>query len=260
MGVTHSAFSASHADAALRFVGKSTDPKPGEPGSKFPYPPNASVFREIDGSYALWMFDAEDLVWVRQPKSYIEVDPTLTIEGAAADAKAVGEALQKQGGIAKEVVFLLQPNSWQEGEDERYPFYSDLIDEDVTEEMRPDALLDEDSFGAASAARVCPAIRSYEGYVRFLAKTQPTEKISGVLYLLTKGGSGGGGGGEYTLPTATETRLGGVKIGTGLDVEVDGTAFINREEVAIDVTPIVIDEASSTDSDVEDMIDDVFGE
>ena len=34
---------------------------------------------------------------------------------------------------------------------------------------------------------------------------------------------GGGGGGGYTLPTATATRLGGVKVGQNLTVEADGT-------------------------------------
>ena len=32
-----------------------------------------------------------------------------------------------------------------------------------------------------------------------------------------------GGGGGYTLPTATASRLGGVKVGSGLSVEEDGT-------------------------------------
>lgn len=35
--------------------------------------------------------------------------------------------------------------------------------------------------------------------------------------------SHGGGGGGYTLPTATTTRLGGVKVGAGLSVAADGT-------------------------------------
>lgn len=35
--------------------------------------------------------------------------------------------------------------------------------------------------------------------------------------------TGGGGGGSYVLPTATENRLGGIKVGTGLEVEEDGT-------------------------------------
>ncbi|MBO7323306.1 MAG: hypothetical protein J6U51_06975, partial [Bacteroidales bacterium] len=35
--------------------------------------------------------------------------------------------------------------------------------------------------------------------------------------------NGNGGGGSYTLPTATESRLGGVKIGSGITVQNDGT-------------------------------------
>lgn len=34
---------------------------------------------------------------------------------------------------------------------------------------------------------------------------------------------GGGGGGSYVLPTATANRLGGVKVGNGLEVAEDGT-------------------------------------
>ena len=41
--------------------------------------------------------------------------------------------------------------------------------------------------------------------------------------LLAFAKKGGGGGGGYTLPTATASRLGGVKIGSGINVEEDGT-------------------------------------
>lgn len=34
--------------------------------------------------------------------------------------------------------------------------------------------------------------------------------------------SGGGGGGEYVLPKASATRLGGVKIGSGISIDADG--------------------------------------
>lgn len=37
----------------------------------------------------------------------------------------------------------------------------------------------------------------------------------------------GGGGGSYTLPTATANRLGGVKVGSGLTVENDGTLNVS---------------------------------
>ena len=36
-------------------------------------------------------------------------------------------------------------------------------------------------------------------------------------------GLDGGGGGSYTLPAATASTLGGVKVGTGLTVQEDGT-------------------------------------
>lgn len=39
----------------------------------------------------------------------------------------------------------------------------------------------------------------------------------------TPGGGSGGGGSEYVLPAATANRLGGVKIGKGVNVEADGT-------------------------------------
>ena len=37
------------------------------------------------------------------------------------------------------------------------------------------------------------------------------------------GGSGGGGGGITEIPVATSTTLGGVKIGSNMTVEADGT-------------------------------------
>lgn len=39
--------------------------------------------------------------------------------------------------------------------------------------------------------------------------------------------TGGGGGSGYTLPTATSSRLGGVKIGSGIDVQNDGTISVS---------------------------------
>ena len=41
----------------------------------------------------------------------------------------------------------------------------------------------------------------------------------------------GGGGGGYVLPTATANRLGGVKIGDGINVENDGTISVSGVDV-----------------------------
>lgn len=48
----------------------------------------------------------------------------------------------------------------------------------------------------------------------------PTQ-FTQLLNALNNGG-GGGGGGSYTLPIASDTVLGGVKIGNGLSIENDG--------------------------------------
>lgn len=44
-------------------------------------------------------------------------------------------------------------------------------------------------------------------------------------------GQSGGGGGGYVLPTATANRLGGVKIGEGINVENDGTISVSGVDV-----------------------------
>lgn len=51
-------------------------------------------------------------------------------------------------------------------------------------------------------------------------------KLSGTYVVIGKIGAadeGGGGGGTYVLPVATDTRLGGIKVGNGLTVQEDGT-------------------------------------
>ena len=47
-----------------------------------------------------------------------------------------------------------------------------------------------------------------------------------LLNALNNGG-GGGGGGSYTLPIASESVLGGVKVGNGLSIENDGKLNVN---------------------------------
>ena len=47
-----------------------------------------------------------------------------------------------------------------------------------------------------------------------------------LLNALNNGG-GGGGGGSYTLPIASNSVLGGVKVGNGLSIENDGTLNVN---------------------------------
>ena len=57
--------------------------------------------------------------------------------------------------------------------------------------------------------------------------------MDATLALLSSSGNGQtGGGGTYVLPVATETTLGGVKIGEGLTVTPDGTASVEGVPIA----------------------------
>lgn len=66
------------------------------------------------------------------------------------------------------------------------------------------------------------------------------------------GGGSGGGGGTYVLPTATGDRLGGVKIGGGIDVEEDGTISTNVESTAEHAADIAEESIASTENDFTD--------
>lgn len=60
--------------------------------------------------------------------------------------------------------------------------------------------------------------------MRLLPFLKPTKGVQ-----IAGGGfpDSGGGGGSYTLPPATDTTLGGVKIGSGVNVTSDGTISVN---------------------------------
>lgn len=51
----------------------------------------------------------------------------------------------------------------------------------------------------------------------------------------------------YSLPAATQSVLGGVKIGSGIEIQNDGVISVNRESIA------------ASDEEVRAMLTDVFG-
>ena len=58
-------------------------------------------------------------------------------------------------------------------------------------------------------------------------------------------GNGGGGGGSYVLPAATENTLGGVKVGSGITVQPDGTISAEGGSGVLVVNSLSSSEASN---------------
>lgn len=123
--------------------------------------------------------------------------------------------------------------AWEEDEtaENSYPYRADVEIPAVSALHYPFVSMEPASLDVADGCGLCPTVESMSGALRFRAKKAPEEEIRGTVLLVTQGGGTAGGGGDYILPTATEFRLGGVKVGNGLNVEPDGTLSVNQEKV-----------------------------
>ncbi|MBQ9720314.1 MAG: hypothetical protein IJV64_06420 [Oscillospiraceae bacterium] len=197
----------------------------------------------------------------------INYAPKQIFENTVANRRDLENLQDVVAGIGSAIIkdITLEREGWQEIESEdKYKYQIDVAVEECTEDMQPNLSLAKASGAASVKAGLCKTCEGLDGYVRFWAMQLPDEDIEGTLALLSPSSGGGGGGGSYTLPVATETQLGGIKIGAGISSQADGTASVDLDKVAQDVTgdvtQNVVNDASASDESVDDMIDDVFGE
>ena len=89
------------------------------------------------------------------------------------------------------------------------------------------------------------------GEIQAVSQTIPVFELEGSTLVISRGiwgggtGGGGGGGSAYILPAATAKRLGGVKIGDGIDVTTDGT-------ISTDVTAVAEAAAAEMEKNTEE--------
>ncbi len=120
-----------------------------------------------------------------------------------------------------------------------YKYHADVEDPNISASYRPSVTLYEDSEETAKACGLRPSTETLDGALRVWARSVPTRDIRAnlTLFCAIAGSTGGAvipGGGNYTLPAATATQLGGVKVGDGLTVAEDGTLSVNQEQVMTD--------------------------
>ena len=106
------------------------------------------------------------------------------------------------GAAITPVRLAIGKDGWKESDSEKYPYYT------------------------AFQCGLRQQAEAFDGYVRFWARATPTEDITCTVDLVGRGGDASGSG-SYVLPAASDTVLGGVKVGNGLKVAQDGTLSID---------------------------------
>lgn len=226
------------------------------------------------------IIDPEAIATVGQVKQLLEEHKTDASAHAEAITAAVGNAMeslkesgdvvseeqvkaliQEQGGsggaaIIKDITIPADGWDWQrESDDEEmlgmddFRCVVDVAVDDATEDMFPSVALHKAALEVAKRAGLCPTVQALAGVLRFWARNIPTEDMSATVALFAPGGTTGGGS-AYVLPVATATRLGGVKIGSGISVTADGTVTVSTSGI----TPEEVVSAADTDK----MLDEIF--
>lgn len=217
--------------------------------------------------------------WIRPSSSAVGKLATFDLIAAVGDVDRVTASIDPDSIMTYEIVEQLiaqatvkktitlptdgwqQPEAGGEGDDEEIDTYGPYYDaeaEGVTAEMVPMVTIHPDSLSTARECELCMSAKTIDGAVRFFTRKEPTSPINVTLTLLCASNGtpgGGGGGGEYVLPTATATRLGGVKVGSNLRVKQDGTLSADIDDQLIREE---LDEVTATETDVKDTLDDIL--
>lgn len=180
---------------------------------------------------------------------------TVSLDTAA--LATLGDVQEALSSLRPAVLELVIPAvGWeaaQPQEQEGYEYRVNVSVPEANETLTPAVVLYGEALSAAREAELCPTVQSLSGSLRFWSRQPPARELTATL-VLTPGGAkdGGGASGGYFLPVATKTRLGGVKIGENIDVTDDGTISAAGGTVS--------DEDMATDTEVGEMLDEVFSE
>lgn len=210
--------------------------------------------------------------WIRPSSSAVGKLATFDLIAAVGDVDKVTATIDPNSIVTRSVVeqliagatvkreITIPKTGWDIGAEESAEgaLFVDIPQSDITEEMVPIVSIHPAFVEAAKNCGLSTTARTVSGALRLYAEKAPEEMIEATLMLLLAsngaagaGGSSGEGGDGYVLPAATATRLGGVKIGEGVNVEADGKISVDGESL--------LENATATEEEVEDMLDEVFG-
>ena len=107
---------------------------------------------------------------------------------------------------------------------DEYIYAADVVIDGCRETYFASVALDKASLVPAGNAGLCPTCQTLDGVVRFWAKKIPKMELTATVALIGESIRTDAGAGEisYAMPIATADRLGGVKVGDGLQITEDG--------------------------------------
>lgn len=182
--------------------------------------------------------------WIRPSSSVVGKLATFDLIAAVGAVDKVSASIDPNSLATREVVeqlidksivrreIAIPKDGWQDGSSleetekmaETSVFY-DLAQEDVEEAHVPFVSILPGSMETAQGCGLFPGANALDKKIRFYASKSPDKEIRAQLVLNrpSLGIAPSGPGSLFTLPIATEDTLGGVKIGEGIGVTVDGT-------------------------------------
>jgi len=169
----------------------------------------------------------------------------------------IAEDAASHGSASVLTVGIFVPiDGWEASTVGDYPYFVDITNETITQDMTPQLIFSAEHAKAAQNVGIGEACETLEGKLRIYAMEIPAAAIPATLCLF--GVSGGIA--PTGLPIATKTRAGIVKVGENIDVTSDGTISVPAlSDADGNGIPDVIDGASATDEEVDEMLDEVYG-
>lgn len=170
-------------------------------------------------------------------------------------AEIAKEASHSSASVAT-IPITVPTTGWEALTGGEFCCYVDIRNEAITEQMTPQLIFSVENMKAAQDCGIGDACQTLDGKLRIYAMVEPADEIQATLCLF-----GVASGSPAGLPIASTTRAGIVRIGEGIDVTNDGTisapGLADADENGI---PDLIDDASATDEEVDEMLNEVYGD
>lgn len=165
----------------------------------------------------------------------------------------LSEALTSGHVLPVNVLVKIPNSNWKDGNFDGLPLkYRDVTVKGVTPDTVPFMTMLPQYMEKAAQAGMYQTCMTFRDNVRVYSKEPPAEELTASLTLFLTDIQASAGGDWSTLPIASTSRLGVVKVGNNILVEPDGTIHIDSADV--------VDDHTATYQEADDVIDGIYGE